>query len=594
VVELSEEDEEIIPPTQKEIETYVMNWDIDKPFCSTIYQYLKYLDNIQRRRMYEFLKDNTGIGIGDWKEAYRNCERTTQYEEDPFWLKIYKVVNKKYGERIKSMSDSRQLMLKRGNIYTPDIKKFTKYLSEVCENYKTGYRNVRNDVLEKFRDSHLFDRKDFCYDPYIINFINGYYDIEKEKFVKAEDSKKMFFYEIPHEYKNDKDYQCPKFMDALKKWLGIKNRVSPKDMFQFIGYTMSMNVGQRKAFLIYGETKSGKTQFREILKYLVGKENTSEIALQMLGDDKFSSASLEWKILNYFDDLPQKGLNDVSLFKIIAGGGSTFPVRHMHTEWYEAFNTIALWYNTNIIPMVKATEDDSFFNRWIIVNFPNQFEEKSPDPNYEDIPEFYRTIIDDKDEIQGIIHYCIKALKILNKNKHFRKVLSTNSRKIWEYESDSLYAFTDKYTELEDGEYIRCSKFLEYYNKYRKARYPSRTIPGIIMQTCNREMGMRGYERKRLPQNPSKYDKDAGKFVYMNIKFNRRWEAEKDNNFKKKSYKTREDYIKDHQNWLFNGNGEPEPEQEDVEEFHFANGSKYYNNKEKFESKLKKEKMIKN
>jgi len=44
----------------------------------------------------------------------------------------------------------------------------------------------------------------------------------------------------------------------------------------------------------------------------------------------------------------------------------------------------------------------------------------------------------------------------------------------------------------------------------------------------------------------------------------------------------------------FNGNGESEPEQENIEEFHFANGSKYYNNKEKYESKLKKEKMIKN
>ena len=171
----------------------------------------------------------------------------------------------------------------------------------------------------------------------------------------------------------------------------------------------------------------------------------------MLGSDKFSSSSLEWMILNYHDELPKEGLNDVSLFKIIAGGGSTFPVRRMHTEWYEAFNTVKLWYNTNLIPMTKATEDDSFFNRWIITNFPNQFTEDSIDSNYEDIPEFYKTIIDDPDEIQGIIHYCIKALKILYKEKHFRKELSENSRKIWEYESDPKYAFLDEYT-VKDAE----------------------------------------------------------------------------------------------------------------------------------------------
>jgi len=492
-----------------------------------------------------------------------------------------------YGERIKSMSDSRQLMLKRGNIYTPDIVEFTEELSSVIDGYKTGYRNVRNDVLEKFRDSHLFDRSEFCYDPYIINFKNGYYDIIKDKFVKADDSKKIFFYEIPHEYKKDKDYSCPEFLSALQKWLGIGNRVTPKDMFQFIGYSMTMNVGQRKAFLIYGETKSGKTQFQEILKYLVGKENTSEISLQMLGDDKFSASSLEWKILNVFDDLPQKGLTDVSLFKIIAGGGSTFPVRRMFTEPYQGFNTIKLWYNTNVVPMTKSTEDDSFFNRWEIVNFPNLFEKDSSDPDYEDIPEFYKTIINDEDEVQGIIHYCIKALKILHKEKHFRKELSINSRKIWEYESDLLYAFLDKYTALDDDGYIIDSKFRKSYNKYRRTRHPSRQRPGVSATALNREMDIRGYERKRFSRSHDEY---PGKYYYNGLKFNKKWRKDKLNDFKEKSYKTRQDYIEDHPDFLFNGNGEPEPEQEDPGQIHWA--SMNYNDKEKFEGKLKKEKLV--
>jgi len=574
---MSEEEEEIIPPTQEEIETYVMNWDISQPFCDTIYKYLKYLDNIQRRRMYDYLKDSSGIGIGDWKEAYNKCEKSAKYEEDPFWLKVYKVVNRKYGKKIKSMSDSRQLMLKRGNIYTPNIIKFTEYLSEVIDDYKTGYRNVRNDVLEKFKDSHLFDRDGFCRDPFIINFKNGYYDIKNDKFVKPKDSKKIFFYEIPHKYKEDKEYKCPKFMDALKKWLGVGNKAAPVDMFQFIGYSMTTNVGQRKALLIKGPTKSGKTQFQEILKYLIGKENTSGISLQMLGDDKFSASSLEWKILNVFDDLPQKGLSDVSLFKIIAGGGSTFPVRRMFTEPYDAFNTITLWYNTNIVPMVKSTEDDSFFNRWIIINFPNEFIEDSPDPIYEDIPEFYRTITDDDDEVQGIIHYCIKALKLLYKNKHFRKELSANSRKIWEYESDLNYAFIDKYSK--PGSKWKCKSFYKYLNKYRKTRHPSRRRPAMTSTAINKDMETRGYERRRRGSE--------GDFYFIDIQKNTRFYKEKKNNFKRKSYKTTSDYLKDHPNANINGNGEPLQQYEDWGEIH----SKDWNDKEKFEGKFNVKKI---
>jgi len=534
------------------------------------------------------MKHRTGISMGSLKKGVKKEEKNPdnryRREEDPYWLKIYKVVNEKYGKKIKSMKDSRQLMLKRGNIYTPDIEEFTEYLSEKCEEHRTGYRNVRNDVLEKFRDSHLFDRGNFCYEPFIVNFKNGYYDIKKDKFVKAINSKKTFFYEIPHKYKKG-DYNCPKFLDALQKWLGVGNRVTPKDMFQFIGYSMTTNVGQKRAFLVYGETNSGKTQFQEILKYLIGNENTSEISLQMLGDDKFSASSLEWKILNVFDDLPQKGLNDVSLFKIIAGGGSTFPVRRMFTEPYPGFNTIKLWYNTNVVPMVKTTEDDSFFIRWIITNFPNQFEKGSSDPNYEDIPYFYKTIIENDDEIQGIIHYCIKGLRTLYENKYFRKELSIDSRKIWEYESDLLYAFIDKYSK--DGGYWLCKSFYKWSNIYRKTRHPSRRRPALTSTAINKDMETRGYERKRFSRSDPEH---PGKYYFNDIQKNKKFRIEKKTLFKKKSYKTTGEYLKDNPNALINGNNRSE-RQEDIEEIHWA--SMNWNDKEKFESKLIKKKYKK-
>ena len=599
MVKLSEEEEEDKKYNEKlveEIPELISNLDYGTGTnnlnrLKELLRRFSLIDSFEQEIYLGQIKFRTGIGIGTLRKGLKEEKKSPNNpyirEEDPFWLKIYNEMEDNYSERIKSMSDSRQLMLKRGNIYTPDIVEFTEELSSVIDGYKTGYRTVRNDVLEKFRDSHLFNRSSFCYDPYIINFKNGYYDIIKDKFVPSKKSNKMFFYEIPHDYLEG-NYTCPKFLSALQKWLGIRNRVTPKDMFQFIGYSMTVNVGQRKAFLIYGETKSGKTQFQEILKYLVGKENTSEISLQMLGDDKFSASALEWKILNVFDDLPQKGLTDVSLFKIIAGGGSTFPVRRMFTEPYQGFNTIKLWYNTNVVPMTKSTEDDSFFNRWEIVNFPNQFEKDSSDPNYEDIPEFYKTIIDDDDEVQGIIHYCIKALKLLNKEKHFRKELSINSRKIWEYESDLQYAFIDKYSK--DGGYWLCKSFYKWSNKYRKTRHPSRRRPALTSTAINKDMETRGYERRRFSRSR---DEHPGKYYFADIQKNKRFYREKVNDFKEKSYKTREDFIEDNPEWLFNGNGEPEPEQEENGQYHFANGSKYYNDKEKFETKLKKEKLIK-
>ena len=548
-----------------------------------ILHFIKRVDEFDQDKYIREVSLRAEIGIRKLNKVLKEIKGETpnnilKKEEDPFWLKIFRVVKKKYGKKIKAMSDSRQLMLKSGNIYTPNIKEFTKYLSEVCEEHKTSYRNVRNDVLEKFRDTYIFNRSEFSYDPYVINFKNGYYDIKEDEFIKAEDNKKkIFFYEIPHEFKGELgDYDCPEFLLALQKWLGVGNIVTPKDMFQFIGYSMTMNVGQRKAFLIKGPTLAGKTQFQEILKYLIGKENTSEISLQMLGDDKFSTSSLEWKILNMFDDLPQKDLNNVSLFKILAGGGSTFPVRRMFTEPYPGFNTVKLWYNTNVVPMVKSTEDDSFFNRWIIITFPNQFEKGGSDPIYKDIESFSKTITGNGDEIQGIIHYCIKALKILYKKGHFRDILSVNSRKTWEYESDLLYAFLDKYTTLNDNEYEFCSYFRKWYNIYRRTRHPSRRRPGVTATALNKEMDIRGYERRQ---------KEEGGRAYIGLEFNKEFKRDKLNNFKKKSYKTTIEYLKDHPNANMNGNGEPKPEENGIEEYSFT--KKDWNDKERANNKAK-------
>jgi len=248
----------------------------------------------------------------------------------------------------------------------------------------------------------------------------------------------------------------------------------------------------------------------------------------------------------------------------------------MHTEPYSCVNTVCLWYNTNNIPMTKATEDDSFFNRWIITFFPNKFEEESPDPDYEDIPYFHKTITEDKDEMQGIIHYCLKALRILYKKKHFRKVLSTDSRKIWEYESDLLYAFLDKYTVLDDDEDIPCGEFRHWYNIYRRTRHPSRRRPGVTPTALNKEMDIRGYERRQQSRGSKSR-------IYKGLKFNKRFDIEKDNDFKEKAYKTREEYIEEHPDSLNGSNGEPEVEGEEPGEFHFTNGD--YNHKERLERK---------
>jgi len=101
-------------------------------------------------------------------------------------------------------------------------------------------------------------------------------------------------------------------------------------------------------------------------------------------------------------------------------------------------------------------------------------------------------------------------------------------------------------------------------------------------------MDIRGYEIKQMSS-------EDGKRAYMGLRFNKRFKAEKSNDFKEKSYKTREEYIDEHPDSVRGSNGEPEHEPEDMGEFHFTNGD--YNNKNRFNRKadrlIKEKKSLK-
>ena len=64
------------------------------------------------------------------------------------------------------------------------------------------YKSKREEIMTYIKDTSRFDRNTFCYDNWVINFSNGYYDIKKDEFISHNDSDKVFCYEIPHEFKS--------------------------------------------------------------------------------------------------------------------------------------------------------------------------------------------------------------------------------------------------------------------------------------------------------------------------------------------------------------------------------------------------------
>ena len=128
------------------------------------------------------------------------------------------------------------------------------------------------------------------------------------------------FYALPHDYREGK-FTCPKFKKALFEWFGTPfSKVLMSDIFEAIGYCMTMNNSMKTAFMNYGEPDTGKTQLLNIIMGIIGRMNYSMMGISRLTHDQFGTLFLQFKIFNAAGETPKKKIYDTDIFKNLTGG----------------------------------------------------------------------------------------------------------------------------------------------------------------------------------------------------------------------------------------------------------------------------------
>lgn len=385
-------------------------------------------------------------------------ERATQVDE-PLYVTIGSYLQDKYN--IVVMDDSEELLRRDGNVFFYDLNNFYSDLADEIVDNNKSIIYLSNLVMKWIKMKYRFSRENFCYDNWLINFQNGYYDIKTKTFYPKDEFKdKLFCYAVPHDYINE-EADCPKFKTLLLQWLGKNNKVIIDDIFEMIGYSMTMNVGMKLAFFIYGPSHAGKTQFQTILEHVVGHQNRGNTSLQRMSKNEFGTDGLAYKIINMVGDMSNLEVNDVSAFKTLTGGDEYVRAEPKGKGSYQFRNISKIWYNGNHIPMLKA-DDQAFYNRWLLIEFPNEF------PMFSDftIKNIGKIISGDENEIKGIIRESLIAVRRLYKRKWFRKEIIRNTKHIWKYNAEPLYGFLSDKTKHDPERSIECVEFRTELNKY--------------------------------------------------------------------------------------------------------------------------------
>ncbi len=246
--------------------------------------------------------------------------------------------------------------------------------------------------------------------------------------------------------------ECPRLLEFLNTVTYSECIPIIQEMF---GYCLMNTMQYEKSFLLYGEGQNGKGTLISVMQRFFGEQNTSNVGLQSLAENRFAAASLFGKMVNLHADIPNRLIEDTSLFKELTSG-DRIQAEEKHKAAFSFNNRAKLVFSANELPSSKDNSD-GFHRRWVIVPFPNKFNDR----------ELRSQLFSDL-EMSGILNWAIEGAKRLVKQRGFSESKIVRD-KVQDYreKSDNVYHFLRERCDI--GGQNDSVKKQDLYNAYRKA-----------------------------------------------------------------------------------------------------------------------------
>jgi P4 family phage/plasmid primase-like protien len=166
----------------------------------------------------------------------------------------------------------------------------------------------------------------------------------------------------------DRNATCPQ----IDRFIG---EIFPQDAiplaWEILGDLLTPDRSIQRAICLVGEGGNGKSAFLDLAANFVGTENVCHLSLQRLELDRFSGARLYGKLANICPDLPSDRLSSSAIFKSITGC-DRITAEFKYRDSFEFTPFARLLFSANRLPPSNDTSQ-AFFDRWLIVPFPNRF-----------------------------------------------------------------------------------------------------------------------------------------------------------------------------------------------------------------------------
>ena len=297
--------------------------------------------------------------------------------------------------------------------------------------YIDGYHNIESQMIKYIPNLNRTKRAEVL--AYIdisvtnnssvssanyIAFNDGIYDMENDLFMNFDPSiivtNKINFKYNPYAKSDIVDKTLDKLACADPEVRALLEEV--------IGYCFYRRNELRKSFILIGDKANGKSTFLDMIKTLLGDENTAALDLKELGD-RFKTAELFGKLANIGDDIGDNFIAEPSVFKKLVSG-DRLNVERKGRDPFDFNNYSKLLFSANNIPRIKD-KSGAVIDRLIIIPFDARF--TRDDPDYDP---YIKYKLRSDESMEYLIQLGLAGLKRVLANRKF----TTNDKVIRELE----------------------------------------------------------------------------------------------------------------------------------------------------------------